>query len=225
MVGKEYLGMLNIKNIYFTDSGGLTSLLRIVNIDDTKTTVITDSRLPQNGRLVIDLINDSQNFVIFVSVVKDFSENNTFTLFYEDPLPETFSKKINKLNSIIYRCEKRKFLRYEVGLKNWKTFGLVKPEVFFMQGSDRVKCIINNASINGVLLTGLRSHIKIGDKVIFTCSFFDTYLKQPAVIINASCPASSWFRYSLRFLEPLNINWCNHILDYSEYLENLLYSK
>ena len=32
----------------------------------------------------------------------------------------------------------------------------------------------------------------------------------------------TYFRYSMRFLEPLSLLWCNHIISYGDYLDNLL---
>lgn len=225
MVGKEYLEVLNISNIYFTDLGGISSLLRIVNINNTKATVISGNELPNIGKFIIELKSNTDvnnHIVILVNVIKDFTENNTYTLFYDDPLPPFFELQLNKLNEIVYTSENRKDLRYDVGLKNWQNFGLSKPDVYFMEGNVPVKCIINNASIHGVLLTGSRSHIKIGDKVTFGCTFTDSCLKQSAIVINSDYAASTYFRYSLRFLEPLSLIWCNHILNYGDYLENLL---
>ena len=72
------------------------------------------------------------------------------------------------------------------------------------------------------LETPTSGQIKIGDKVTFGCTFTDSSLKQSAIVINSDYAASTYFRYSLRFLEPLSLIWCNHILNYGDYLENLL---
>lgn len=224
MVGKEFLSVLHIANIYFRDFGGITTIIRLINFSNTKCTVFSGNDLPGVGKLVIEIKENltSRTIELFVSPVKDFTENNTFTLFYEDPLPADFEEKVNKLNDILIKSENRKELRYEVGLKNWQNFGLQKPDTYFLDGTIPVKNIISNASIHGVLLTGNRSHVKIGDKVIFECMFKNGMMKQPSIIINADVAAQTYFRYSLRFLEPLSLSWCNHIIEYGDYLDNLL---
>ncbi len=219
MFSKEHLRALGINNIYFKTFGGLTDVIRIISLNNYTTTVSSGGELAEKGILVIEE-NDNQ-IEIFVSVIKNFSEINTFTLFHEDPFPDYFQVKVNNLNNILSSSEKRKEFRYEVGLKNWQKFGLTKPECIFSDGSHITKNIINNASIHGVLLTGTRSHTLIGEKVIFTCAF-EEIIKLQSILINSTSCGNGYFRYSLRFLEPLSLTWCNHVLNYGDLLDNTL---
>lgn len=222
MFTREHLRLLDIKNIYFKTFGGITTLIQIVNMNENTTTIITSDEVAEKGILYIELSNESK-IEMFVSSIKDFAEKNTFTLFYEDPLPEEFIFKLQKLNSIIKTSEQRKELRYEIGLDNWKQFGLKKPDIIFTEKNlNQTKCVINNVSIHGVLLTGIRSNINIGDKVFFICDFEEKQIKQLSIVINVAKCGTGYYKYSLRFLEPLSLIWCNHIIDYGDYLENLL---
>lgn len=219
MYSREHLRALGINNIYFKNFGGITEIIHIISLNNFTTTVSSGGNLVEKGVLVIE--TEEMKIEIFVSVIKDFSEINTFTLFHEDPFPEYFQNKVNSLNSILSSSEKRKEFRYEVGLKNWQKFGLKKPECAFIDGNYITKTIINNVSIHGALLTGARSHTLIGEKVIFTCNF-DEIIKLQSILINSSACGNGYFRYSLRFLEPLSLTWCNHVLNYGDYLDNTL---
>lgn len=226
MVSKEFLERLNIKNIYFRSFDGITTLLCIETFSAEKTTVVCGSELQEQGILTIDTEDKNtllkNRIEIFVSVIKDFSMNNSFTLFFEDPLPQKFRQEVENINSIQKKSEKRKEFRYDIGMNGWNTFGLIRPGQLLLFANGSTKCIISNASIHGVMLTGNRTMIKIGDKASLICYFVKETLKLPGIIISADSVSGGYFRYSLRFLEPLSLSWCNHILDYGDYLENLI---
>lgn len=226
MVSKEFLERLNIKNIYFRSFGGITTLLCLEAFSTEKATVVCGNELPENGILTIDTEDKTtlhkHRIEIFVSVIKDFSMNNSFTLFYEDPLPQEFGQEVENINSIQKKSENRKEFRYDIGMTGWNTFGLTKPDQLLLFANGSAKCIISNASIHGVMLTGNRAMIKIGDKASLICNFTEETLKLPGIVISADSVSGGYFRYSLRFLEPLSLSWCNHILDYGDYLENLI---
>ena len=96
MVSKEFYERLNIQNIYFRSFGGITTILRPETFTPEQATVVCGSELPEKGILTIDTENKNtlqkRRIEIFVSVIKDFSMNNSFTLFFEDPLPQDFEE-------------------------------------------------------------------------------------------------------------------------------------
>lgn len=227
MVSKEFLERLNIQNLYFKSFGGISTLLRPETFTTEQTTVFCGNELPAQGILIIDIMDKknmkNDRIELFVSAIKDFSINNTYTLFFEDPLPDYFTNQLNIINNILKKSNSRKELRYDIGLNNWKIFGLSKPDINLLLPNNSVKCIISNASIHGVMLTGNRSLIKIGDKACLICRFeYEENIKLPGIIINADTASGGYFRYSLRFLEPLSLSWCNHIIEYGDYLDNLI---
>lgn len=218
MYSREHFRLLKIKNIYFKTTGGITTLIRIMNINPYTTNIISSNDIPEIGILCIEMEN--RLVQVLVTVIKDFTETNTYTLFHEDPLPDELIHGINKINEVMSSSDQRKEIRYEIGMKNWQQFGLSRADVFFTEkNNNQIKCIINNASIHGVLLTGVRSHIMIGEKVVFNCKF-ETQVQQQCIVINTASCGNGYFRYSLRFLEPLSFIWCNHIIDYGDFLEN-----
>lgn len=227
MVSKEFFERLNIKNIYFRSFGGITTILRPENFTTEKTTVVCGNELPDKGILTIDTEDKTSlqknRIEIFVSVIKDFSMNNSYTLFFEDPLPQNFEKEIKIINDILKKSDSRREFRYDIGMNNWNKFGLTRPDLNLLFANGTIKCIISNASIHGAMLTGNRSMIKIGDKASLLCDFEKEKLKLPGIVISAESAVSGYFRYSIRFLEPLSLSWCNHIVEYGDYLENQLY--
>lgn len=227
MVSKEFYERLNIQNIYFRSFGGITTILRPETFTPEQVTVVCGSELPEKGILTIDTENKNtlqkRRIEIFVSVIKDFSMNNSFTLFFEDPLPQDFEEELVSINEILKKSDSRREFRYDIGINNWNKFGLTRPDLNLSFANGNIKCIISNASIHGALLTGNRSMIKIGDKAALLCDFEEKKLKLPGIVINADSAAGGYFRYSLRFLEPLSLTWCNHIVEYGDYLENQIY--
>lgn len=226
MVTREFLEQLDVKNMFFRSFGGITSVITLIDFSTEKATISCGNELPVNGILVIDTLDkntlEQKRIELFTSVIKDFSITNTYTLFYEDPLPFLFQEKLNRLNELMKKSESRKEFRYNVGLDNWKQFGLTRPDLLLAFDNGSVKCIITNASIHGTLLTGSRSLVKIGDKAKLGLSFEDGKANLTGIIVSAVPAADSYFRYSMRFLEPLSLLWCNHIINYGDYLENLL---
>ncbi len=226
MVSKEFLNKIDVKNIFFRNCGGITSIITLILFDSMKATIFCSSEITENGILIIDRIKENfqkERIEIFVTAIKDYSQNNTWTLFFEDPLPEDFENKVNKLNNLLQKSEKRKEFRYEIGLENWKDFGLSSPAQLLTVDNHSIKCIISNASIHGALLTGERSLIKIGSKANLICHFSDKKVKLNCIVINASIAATNYYRYSIRFLEPLSLSWCNHIIEYGDLRQNPLY--
>ena len=74
-----------------------------------------------------------------------------------------------------------------------------------------------------MLLSTVQCLQEIGDKASLICDFEKEKLKLPGIVISAESAVSGYFRYSLRFLEPLSLSWCNHIVEYGDYLDNQLY--
>ena len=54
--------------------------------------------------------------------------NNSFTLFFEDPLPQDFEKELITINDILKKSDSRREFRYDIGMNNWNTFGLARPD-------------------------------------------------------------------------------------------------
>ena len=212
MLGNDIMKYLEIKNVYFKNFGGITFVIRILEITIDKITIVSSGELPDKGILIIE--SNNSEYKIFTTVVKDFSMNNSYTLFLEDPLDINMQNKITEIENIKKDTEKRKEDRYDVGLNNWRLFGLKLPETSIIASKEIVKCIISNASFHGVLLVGTRSFIKIGDRIIFQCQFNDIALKQEAIIVNSIPLKQNYFSYSLRFMNP-SLEWCKRILNYS----------
>lgn len=143
-----------------------------------------------------------------------------FLLVFEEPLEESLVRKVFEVARTLRSAGRRTENRYEIGIEGAKRFGLASPVVELSDGMQNAKCIISNASLLGVLLTGDRSHISIGSPVCLKCKFADekhvVLQKSVAVSIGRASSSSSHFFYSLHFVEPVSFIWQKHIASVSD---------
>lgn len=213
----DKLQYLQVKNLYFKTAGGITTIINAVDITQTYCEVTTGNNLPESGFLVLQ--TSVFEYVIKVTINKN--ENGIYRLNYNQELNKVLLTRLIQLDNLKNKTNQRKEERYDVGLNNSDKFGLASPECYLLLQSGKVKCIISNASIHGVLLIGERSFLKIGESVFFFSKFKNNLsVKQSGIVIAAENIKLNYFRYSLNFIEPISVVWQEKIISYSEALLN-----
>lgn len=209
----EAIKFLEIKNIFFETDGGITTIINPIEFSTSFLLVNSSAKLPPFGKIVV--VTNTAEYKIDVKAI--FDKYNVYKLYLVSSLPEDLSLKIKDLNYISAESEKRKEERYEIGLENWEKFGLLKPECCIQVHGEKIKCVISNASIHGVLLIGSRSFITIGQPVVFTCQFHLLHkISQQAVLVTSENLTKSYFKYALQFIDPVSIYWKKQIITYSK---------
>lgn len=215
-LSSEVLGYLGINNTYFEIANGITTTVKPLYIERNSWEIISASKLPNTGNLIIEFSNNEKTSVE-CSVLENKTEHiNSYTLSFTNKLNSPFLDKLSKVKNINAESEQRREERYLVGLAKWKEFGLSHPETFLVHNSINCKCIINNVSVHGVLLTGETASISKNEVVNFICEFenFKSIL-QSALIVNCQNLVKNYSRYSLQFLDPISLTWQERLIEYS----------
>lgn len=213
----EVIKYLGIRNTYFSLSEGITSLIKPLYIAPHKWEVLSASPLPSSGTLNIEL--DDGKFSVLCNVIKLDTNLNSYLLLFKEDLYSGFLEKLSTFNKISFSSDKRREERFNIGLENWKKFGLTKPEIHFVFNTKTYKSIINNVSVHGALLTGETAPLSQNESLInLICSFNDPNQNvfQNALVVNCQNLKNNYSRYSLQFLDPISFVWQKRILDFSE---------
>jgi len=176
--------------------------------------------LPKEGSIVIQL-KDGRESRINCSVHKDNNSEyyNSYILELTSEVDKEIIKKLEKFKLLSSESEKRAGARFNIGLENWKSFGLNTPEVLLYLNKKSYKCIIENVSCSGVLLTGESSPIQQSDVGIsFVCGFKNPRINviQKAMVVRCQMLKKAYAKYSLHFLDPVSLTWLERILKYAE---------
>lgn len=217
-LSNESLNYLGIKNTYFDFSDGITTVIKPIHIDLYKWEIISGSELSNQGKLIIEF-DTNEKIVLPCTVLKSNElDFNTYILKFSENINSIFAEKLQNFKKITSGSEKRKERRYDVGLENWRVFGLTKPEVYLYHNKKNYKCVINNVSVHGTLLTGETAPISNNETVNFVCNFHNPIenIIQTAILINCNNLGSNYSRYSLQFTDPVSFVWQERIDQYSK---------
>ena len=218
-LSNEVLSYLGIKNSFFCFPGGITAMIKPLYIEKNKWEVLSSSTLPSCGTLVLE-VKDSPKVEILCTVNESDNENiNSYILFFQNDLDSVFLDKLSKFKKVTKESEGRKEARFNVGLDNWQTFGLLHPEVFLIANKKNYKCVINNVSFHGALLTGETAPIQQNETGInFLCRFDKPKINvlQHALVVNCQNLQKNYSRYSLQFLDPVSLAWQERLLEYAQ---------
>lgn len=218
-LSNEVLNYLGIKNTFFSFPGGITAMIKPLYIDADKWEVLSSSELPPKGNLVIE-IREREKINVNCSVEKSDNESiNSYILTFDSFFDNSFLDRLSKFKKVTKESEGRKEARFNVGLDNWQSFGLLKPEVFLISHKKNYKCIINNVSFHGALLTGETAPISTNEPGISFMCFFDKpkiHVFQTALVVNCQNLHKNYSRYSLQFLDPVSLAWQERLLEYAQ---------
>lgn len=206
----ELLSYLRIKNLYLDQGDGITFVICPLKISSLKMELLNSAVLEEKNYILCFEFSNNEKIKIVCSVEKN-PENNSYILWYEDPLPECFEKQLKELDNIYYNFDKRSEARFEIGLEKWQSFGLIRPDCFFIYQDHKVRVILSNVSYHGALLLGERSYCSMGELVTFSASFTDGNVVQKANVIKTEQVTHSYFKYYVQFVEPLSILWIKKI--------------
>lgn len=208
----EIMDYLKLKNIFLELSGGITSVIIPVKISKTHITVYSSASLVEQKCVLKLEFRNGEDFRIVCDIEKNSDEINCYNCYFDDPLPESILVKVSELDTLFKNCNKRSEQRLEIGLENWKKFGMIRCDCnFTFNNKHTIKTIISNASYHGVLLIGERSFAQIGELVLFNCAFNDCVVSQKANIINAELITQTYYKYALHFIDPVSLYWVKKI--------------
>ncbi len=183
---------ISLNNLYITSSHELTS----------------------DGILNITLLNDED---IKIHITSKKLSDYYYEVVLKESFPDSLKTKISELLTLQNQKEKRIEKRYEIGLENWKSFGLYTPEISIIYNSSHYKAIISNISFHGALIITENPNLQINDNITINMTFTTNLQQiiQNAYVLNKSLMENGFLRCNLRFKDPVNINLTKYINDYS----------
>lgn len=209
----ELCKYLKIDNFFIYLEEETTCVATPMEVNREAVIIYCTGDLPNNTFLQIEF-NDGEIIKIAVSIKKNNDKDYHYCCYFESALPQSFDEKIQKLSSICKIRNKRNEVRFDVGLKNWRLFGLTNPECFFLFQEKKVKCILGNVSLHGLMLIGMRCSIRIGELAPFKCYTASGIISINGSLVKTEALVDSYFRYAFRLLEPLPIRWIELIRNY-----------
>lgn len=212
----DVLKFLEIENVFFDFQTGKTAALQIEKIDNKKWIVFSSDLLIPMG--IINIQTNMQEYRLKCFTKPITNDIGEYEIELYDSLPQTLSLKIEEYNNLVNSSERRKEERYDVGLTKWQEFKLQTPDQrLYYNKTNAIKCLINNVSVHGCLVTGESSKLKISQDIVKMAIRFNDpgeIILQSAVICRIVQKTPQLFRYSLNFIEPLALSWQKRIEDY-----------
>lgn len=220
----DVMKFLGITNCYLQYSDyPETVIIKPLIIDTAFWIVMAKSNFPEDGLLIVK--TDSRIYSIKIRTeIYFFADDEVpyLKLNLKESLPPELQEKILQYVVIRRHSEKRSEERYEVGLSNWKFFGLEKPEqLLYVNQNISVKCILNNVSVHGALVTGQAASVKVGENISkLYCRFICPIntLSQSAIVVRVEKKTEQLYRYSLQFIDPVALIWQSRLDSYVRYL-------
>ncbi len=141
---------------------------------------------------------------------------------FTESLPVELEKEINEYLRIDSNAERRRGIRYAVGLKEnkWILFGLKSQHQILHYENKMIDVVISNVSSHGALVTGLMdASLVVGRAVVnLQVKFLNPQetLILPALVVRIDRPIPTLAQYALKFIDPLSIRWMKRVDSYAK---------
>lgn len=214
----DILKFLGIESLVFEYENGKTSSLVLEYFtDENDFAVFSSLPLSENGKVRIETFGRNLIFDCETSEIRN--SLGEYKITFSEPLPKAILEKIAEYRALKIIAEKRREERFEVGLKKTDDFFLARPDQYLIYLKDRkIRCILNNVSFHGALITGETSALKINENIVQLAVRFvnpiETVL-QPAVVARIELCTKELARYSLKFIEPFSTSWQQRVENFS----------
>lgn len=203
----ELYDFLGISGIFIELPGGETILSSLSCIDRRKIKVKAAAEITNSVVCVKISLKQGGEIKIVCSAQKDYSVVGGYCCYFNSPIPHSFEDKVMEFENLTQISDKRSEIRYPVGVRNWKEFGLARPGCAFSFSGQISRGIIADASFHGCLFVGERISVGSGSVVSFSAEAADGKIIQRANLVSAENAAKNFFRYRLHFLDPLSLRW------------------
>ena len=140
---------------------------------------------------------------------------------FAESLPLELEKGIEEYLRIGSNAERRRGIRYVVGLKEnrWILFGLQSQRQRLLAGKSMIDVVISDVSSHGTLVTGEAAPSLVAGREIvnFQVKFVSPQetLILPALVVRIDKPIPKLARYALKFMEPVSISWMRRVDEYA----------
>ena len=143
--------------------------------------------------------------------------NDMLQILFDQNLPQELEKEIEEYLRIDSNAERRRGVRYVVGLKEnrWALFGLKSQRQLLLSGRNMIDVVISDVSSHGALVTGeMVPSLVAGREIVQLQVKFDTpqeTIMLPALVVRVDRPIPKIAQYALSFIEPVSIRWMRRV--------------
>ena len=143
-------------------------------------------------------------------------------ILFDQNLPQELEKEIEEYLRIDSNAERRRGIRYVVGLKEnrWALFGLKSQRQLLLSGRNMIDVVISDVSSHGALVTGeMVPSLVAGKEIVQLQVKFDNpqeTIMLPALVVRVDRPIPKIAQYALSFIEPVSIRWMKRVDEYAK---------
>ena len=147
--------------------------------------------------------------------------NDMLQILFDQNLPQELEKEIEEYLRIDSNAERRRGVRYVVGLKEnrWALFGLKSQRQLLLSGRNMIDVVISDVSSHGALVTGeMVPSLVAGREIVQLQVKFDNpqeTIMLPALVVRVDRPIPKIAQYALSFIEPVSISWMRRVDEYA----------
>ena len=219
--------LLNLSGMWFTSEGHPTAEpLVLVSVSDINTWLClslssSKSQIPK-GNVIVGFSYKGIFHQLMARTSDSSCGDGMLQVQFIEPLPLELEKDIEEYLRIDSNAERRRGVRYVVGLKEnrWMLFGLKSQRQRFIIGKKMIDVVISDVSSHGTLVTGEAiPSLVVGKEIVnLQVKFVNPQetLILPALVVRVDRPIPKISQYALKFIEPVAIGWMKRVDEYAK---------
>lgn len=218
--------LFGLSGIWFTTDGHPTAeplvLVSVFDINKWLCLSVSQSKSQiAKGNVIVGFTYKGK-FHQLSAITSDTSCGDGMLQVQFESLPLELEKEIEEYLRIDSNAERRRGVRYVVGLKEnrWMHFGLKSQRQRFIIGKNMIDVVISDVSSHGSLITGeMIPSLVVGKEIVQLQVKFDNpqeTLMLPALVVRVDRPIPKIAQYALSFIEPVSIRWMKRVDEYAK---------
>lgn len=216
--------LFGLTGIWFASDGqAIDEPLVLVSVSDQKTWMClsqSSSHIPQE-KVIVGFTYRGKIFQLEARIGDTDCGNDMLQVQFTENLPLELEKEIEEYLRIDSNAERRRGIRYVVGLKEnrWALFGLKSQRQLLLASKNMIDVVISDVSSHGALVTGeMVPSLVAGKEIVnFQVKFLNPQetLVLPALVVRIDKPIPKLAQYALSFIEPVSISWMKRVDEYA----------
>lgn len=198
-----------------------STMIKPLLFEKEKWLILASSPIESTGTLTLNTESSSYTYKVTAEEIF-FDEDKTgfyYHIFFNEDIEYQLQQKIQEYNNLAQYIEKRKEQRFEVGIAKTALFSLEKErQLLYTDTNEKLRCIINNVSMGGALLTADKANLIAGKNIVMLQVRFVHPMQTislKASIVYVGKLNDTFYRYSLQFIQPVSLEWQQRVSDYS----------
>ena len=213
-----------LTGIWFTVGKAIDVPLVLVSVSEQKNWMClsqSSSHIPRE-KVIVGFTYRGKIFQLEARIGDTDCGNDMLQILFDQNLPQELEKEIEEYLRIDSNAERRRGVRYVVGLKEnrWALFGLKSQRQLLLSGRNMIDVVISDVSSHGALVTGeMVPSLVAGREIVQLQVKFDNpqeTIMLPALVVRVDRPIPKIAQYALSFIEPVSIRWMRRVDEYAK---------